>query len=334
MNKKLSIFAIVLIIAGLIGSIWSGFFSMPYFINKLQDFDKQVNKESIIYNKKIDFDELNINTNYVNTQIVKSDTDNVVIKTKGLYDNMKIEVNHKGNTLSIEEVNEDTGENSIKSIDDFTSKLLKEAFSNYTNTMIIYVPKDVNLKVSTSAGYLNIEDDIFLDEFSFTTNSGTISLPSEVKKLNKMTISSENSISFSLEELLGIKSVEIYCSDVYIESGKYNIDEIEKYIPEKLNISDNNLDEGNISIESNLPISKNLTIDAYKSEVNLNLPLERYNYKFDISTYNGISFNDYLKNKLSMEINEELIKDFKENINKDLENQYNVSITASYVNFN
>ena len=90
MNKKLSIFAIVLIIVGLIGSIWSGFFSMPYFINKLQDFDKQVNKESIIYNKKIDFDELNINTNYVNTQIVKSDTDNVVIKTKGLYDNMKI----------------------------------------------------------------------------------------------------------------------------------------------------------------------------------------------------------------------------------------------------
>ena len=50
MNKKLSIFAIVLIIVGLIGSIWSGFFSMPYFINKLQDFDKQVNKESIIYN--------------------------------------------------------------------------------------------------------------------------------------------------------------------------------------------------------------------------------------------------------------------------------------------
>ena len=49
MNKKLSIFAIVLIIVGLIGSIWSGFFSMPYFINKLQDFDKQVNKESIIY---------------------------------------------------------------------------------------------------------------------------------------------------------------------------------------------------------------------------------------------------------------------------------------------
>ncbi|WP_322395952.1 hypothetical protein, partial [Clostridium perfringens] len=126
----------VLIIVGIIGTVWSGFFSMPYFINKLQDFDEQVNVENTIYEKSIDVDELNINTNYVNTKIVKSNTDKVVVKSKGLYENMGIQVRDNDKTLSVKEADKNLSVNKIKSIDDFTSRLLENAFSNHTNMII------------------------------------------------------------------------------------------------------------------------------------------------------------------------------------------------------
>lgn len=333
MNKKLSIFAIVLIIVGLIGVVWSGFFSMPYFINKLQDFDEQVNMENIIYEKSIVVDELNINTNYVNTKIVKGNTDKVVVKSKGIYENMDVQVMNNNKTLSVKEVDKHVSANKIKSIDDFTSNILENAFSKRTNMIIIYVPKDVNLKVTTKSGALNIENDIFLDEFFFDTYSGSLSLSSEVKNLNKLSISSQKYVSLKLGEILGIKEVNIYGSDIYIESDKYNLEDIEKYLPNKVTIKCNNLDNNNVNIESNLPISKNLNIDGYKSQVNMNLPLDRYKFKFDVKAYGNIDLNDFLQESFYNEENYDL-KEFKETINKDLENEYKVNIQATNVYFN
>lgn len=333
MNKKLSIFAIVLIIVGLIGSIWSGFFSMPYFINKLQDFDEQVNEENTIYEKNIDIDELNINTNYVNTKIMKSNSNKVMVKAKGLYENMDIQVKDNNKILSVEEVDKKSSMKKIKSIDDFTSKLLENTFSNHTNMIIIYLPKDVNLKITSKSGALMIENDIFLDEFSFETLSGSLSLPSEVKNLNKLNISSQNYVSLQLGEILGIKEVNIYCGDVYIESDKYNLEDIEKYLPNKVTIKSNNLDDDTINIESNLPISKNLNIDGYKSEVNLNLPLDRYKFKFDINAYENIDLNEFLQSNFNNE-EEYNLKEFKKTINKDLKDEYKVNIQAANVYFN
>lgn len=333
MNKKLSIFAIALILVGLIGTVWSGFFSMPYFISKLQDFDEQVNRENTIYEKSIDLDEININTNYVNTKIVKSNTDKVVVKSRGLYENMDIQVRDNDKTLSVKELDKNLSMNKIKSIDDFTSKLLENAFSNHTNMIIIYVPKDVNLKVISKSGALIIENDIFLKEFSFDTYSGSLSLPNEVKNLNKLSISSQNYVSLQLGEILGIKEVNIYSSDVYIESDKYNLEDIEKYLPNKVTIKCNNLDNNNINIESNLPISKNLSIDAYKSEVNLNLPLDRYKFKFNVKAYENIDLNEFLRRDSDNEKDYDL-KEFKKTINKDLENEYKVNIQATNVYFN
>lgn len=333
MNKKLSIFAIVLIIVGLIGTVWSGFFSMPYFINKLQDFDEQVNVENTIYEKSIDVDELNINTNYVNTKIVKSNTDKVVVKSKGLYENMDIQVKDNDKTLSVKEADKNLSMNKIKSIDDFTSRFLENAFSNHTNMIIIYIPKDVNLKVTTKSGALIIENDIFLNEFSFDTSSGSLSLPSEVKNLNKLSISSQDYVSLQLGEILGIKEVDIYCGNVYIESDKYNLEDIEKYLPNKVTIKSNNLDNNNINIESNLPISKNLSIYGYKSEVNLNLPLDRYKFKFNVKAYENIDLNEFLQGDLENEKGYDL-RVFKKTINKDLENEYKVNIQATNVYFN
>lgn len=332
MNKKLSIFAIVLIIVGLIGSIWSGFFSMPYFINKLQDFDKQVNQENTIYKKSIDIDELNINTKYVNTRIIKSNTEEVEIKATGLYENMDIEINYNNKILSIKEISKDSGVEKIKSIDDFTAKLLENTFSNHRNAIVIYVPKDINLNVTTESGDLIVEDDIFLNKFSFYTLSGSLSLPNEVKNLGKIDISSQSYLTLKLSEILGIKEVNIYCSDLYIESDKYNLEDIETYLPEKVNIKSNNLGGNEISIESTLPISKNLSIEGYKSDVNLNLPLDLYKFKFDIEAYESINLNQFLQDE---NINEEEydLKEFKKTINKDLENEYKINIQASNINF-
>lgn len=333
MNKKLSIFAIVLIIVGLIGAIWSGFFSMPYFINKLQEFDKQVNEESTIYEKNVEIDKLNINTNYVNVKIMKSNSDKIIVKTKGLYENMDIQVKNNNKILSVEEIDNNKSMEKIKSIDDFTSKVIENTFSNHTNMIMVYVPKDVNLNVTTKSGALIVENDIFLDEFFFDTSSGYLSLPSEVKNLDKLSISSQNYVSLQLGEILGIKEVNIYCNDVNIESDKYNLDDIEKYLPNKFIIKSNNLDNGTVNIESNLPVSKNLTIDGYKSQVNLNLPLDRYKFKIDIKAYERIGLNEFLQNDSNNEEDYNL-KEFKNTINKDLKNEYKVNIKTANIYFN
>lgn len=333
MNKKLSIFAIVLIIVGLIGSIWSGFFSMPYFINKLQDFDEQINEEKVIYEKNIDIEELNINTNYANTKIMKSTSNKVIVKVKGLYENMDVQVTNYDKVLSVKEIDKDLSKQKIRSIDDFTSKFLENTFSNHTNMIIIYVPNDVNLQITTESGSLMVENDIFLDELSFDTSNGLLSLPNEVKKLDKLNISSQNYVSLQVGEILGIKEINIYCGDVYIESDKYNLDDIEKYLPNKVIIKSNNMNNSSINIESNLPISKNLTIDGYKSEVNLNLPLDRYKFKFNINVYENIELNEFFQRESNSEEDYNL-KELKKTLNSELENEYKVNIKASNIYFN
>lgn len=333
MNKKLSIFAIVLIIVGLIGSIWSGFFSMPYFINKLQDFDAQINEENIIYEKNIDITELNINTNSVNVKIMKSASNKVIVKTKGIYENIDIQVIDSNKILAIKEVDKNLAVKKIKNIDDLTSKLLENTFSSHMNMVIIYVPNDINLNVRTEKGELMVEDDIFLNEFTFDTSNGFLSMSSEVKDLEKLNINSQNDVYLKLGEILGVKEVNIYCNDVYIESDKSNLNEIEKYLPNKVTIKSNNLDGSTINIESNLPVSKNLNIDGYKSDVNLNLPLDRYKFKFDINVYENIDLNEFIQRYFNIEEVYDL-KEFKKTTNSDLENEYKINVKSANVYFN
>lgn len=198
--------------------------------------------------------------------------------------------------------------------------------------IVIYVPNDVNLKVTSESGALIVENDIFLDEFSFDTANGSLSLPSEVKNLQKLNISSQNYVSIQLGEILGIKEVNIYCGDVYIDSDKYNLEDIEKYLPNKVTIKSNNLENNTVNIDSNLPISRNLNIDGYKSEVNLNLPLDRYKFKFNINAYENIDLNEFLQINFNNE--EYNLKEFQKTINKDLKNEYKVNIQAANVYFN
>lgn len=329
MNKKLSIFALVLIIVGLVGSILSGLYSMPYFVNKVNEFEY---KENIIYEKKIDIEALDINTNYVNVDIVKGDSDKIIIKTKGIYENVDIKVTDNNKVLNIKEVDKDISMRKIKNIDDFTSNTLANIFNNYANMITIYIPNNVDVKVTSKGGILSVENDIFLDDFSYETLDGQLVLPDGVKNLQKLNIASKDYINLQLGEILGIKEVDIYGNEVYIRSDKYNLNDIEKDLPDKININSNGTDSNIIDIESNSPISKNLNINGYELDVNLNLPLGMYKFNFDLNSYENIHLNEFLQKDFNNQDND--LKDFKRVINKDMKDEYKVNIQAENIYFN
>lgn len=328
MNKKLSIFAIVLIIVGLIGSVWSGFLSMPYFINKLQDYEEEINKEKVIYEENININNLSINTKYANIKILKNDSSKVIIKTNGLYKNSEIKINQRGKELVIEEEINNQKIEKIKNIDDLINIALENTFSSYRNTIFVYIPNNINISAITHSGHLDVKDNIFLDSLIFKTYGGSISLPSEIKNLKLLDLTSKSDLSLKLSELLGIDEVNINSNEVYISSKESTFYDMEKYIPKKVTINGDNLENGIIDIESTIPISKDLTIDSYKSEVLLNLPLDRYNFNFNVATYEGIEFNDYLLNLIKYRDESELIKEFKTILNPNLKDEYKININA------
>lgn len=333
MNKKLSIFAIVLIIVGLIGSVWSGFLSMPYFINKLQDYEEQINKEEVIYEENINITNLNISTKHANVKILKNDSSKVVIKTNGLYKNSEIKVNQKDKDLIIEEDVKNQKREKIKNIEDLINIGLENTFSSYRNIILVYVPNDININVITDSGYLDVEDNVFLETLTFKTYVGEISLPNEIKNLKLLDLTSNSRLSLKLSELLGIDEVNINSNEVYISSKESTSYDTGKYIPKKITINGDNLENGIIDIESNIPISKSLRIDSYKSEVFLNLPLDKYNFNFDVCTYEGIEFNDYLINFSNNMDGYEEVKELKTILNPNLEDEYKININASNLNF-
>ena len=333
MNKKLSIFAIVLIIVGLIGSVWSGFLSMPYFINKLQDYEEEINKEKVIYEENININNLSINTKYANIKILKNDSSKVIIKTNGLYKNSEIKINQRGKELVIEEEINNQKIEKIKNIDDLINIGLENTFSSYRNTILVYIPNNINISAITEGGNLDVKDNIFLDSLTFKTYGGSISLPSEIKNLKLLDLTSKSDLSLKLSELLGIDEVNINSNEVYISSKESTFYDMEKYIPKKVTINGDNLENGIIDIESTIPISKDLTIDSYKSEVLLNLPLDRYNFNFNVATYEGIEFNDYLLNLIKYRDESELIKEFKTILNPNLKDEYKININALNLDF-
>ncbi len=333
MNKKLSIFAIVLIIVGLIGTVWSGFLSMPYFINKLQEYEEGINKEKVIYEENVNINNLNINTKYANVKILKNDSNKVIIKTNGLYKNSEININQSGKDLVIEEEINNQKIEKIKNIDDLINIGLENTFSSYRNTILVYIPNNINISAITEGGNLDVKDNIFLDSLTFKTYGGSISLPSEIKNLKLLDLTSKSDLSLKLSELLGIDEVNINSNEVYISSKESTFYDMEKYIPKKVTINGDNLENGIIDIESTIPISKDLTIDSYKSEVLLNLPLDRYNFNFNVATYEGIEFNDYLLNITKYRDESELIKEFKTILNPNLKDEYKINIDALSLNF-
>ncbi len=339
MNKKITIFSISLIIIGIIGTICSGIASIPYFIKASSDIEKELNKEYIIYNKEVDINKLNINTKDTNIVIRKHNKNNVIVSKKGNKDNLRYNIENKDNALYISENESRDNYKDIRSSNDFANYVFNEFYSQNTNNIVIYIPNDVDINTYTQSGVLDIQDDIFLNDVTFKTLSGNISLPKKIKSLNKLDIKSKNYTQLSISELLGIKDIYISSNsvNVYSDDNDIFIDNKENYIPNNVNINQDSNDYGNIDISTEIPIANNLNINAYKSNVSVDLPIDRYKINFNIKSLQQIDIDDLIQeNKVNENDNLKYqgIKELNGNLNKNLdqlEKEYKVNIKSEYV---
>ncbi|RDY24711.1 hypothetical protein CHF27_000490 [Romboutsia maritimum] len=345
MNKKLSIFAVVLIIIGIIGTIFSGIKSMPYFMKVMSNAEKEINRETNIYNKDVDINKLYISTIDSNIVIKKHNKNNIVINEKGKDKYAKFEVNSNENLLEIKQLENSRSKvndfYNIKNLNDLLNIVVENIYKNTNHSIVVYIPKDADIEVITESGNLKIEDDIFLDNLTFKTSLGYVSLPKDILKLSKLDIKSNGSVQLAMSELLGIKDVNIEARDINIYSDDKDIfiNDIESYIPENIAINQriNNPNYGNVNINTNIPVANNININGYNSDVTLDLPIQKYKINFDIKSSENILLQGLVNKNIVSDkttINEN-IREIKGILNKQLENlekQYNVNVKSQNIN--
>ncbi|MGL5328171.1 MAG: hypothetical protein ACRDD7_02805 [Peptostreptococcaceae bacterium] len=341
MNKKLTIFSIVLIITGIIGTIGFSISSVPYFIDTANQINEEINKESVIFNENINADTLNINVKNSTVVVKKHDSSNFLVTQTGSKENFKYEIKNMENELYITQ-NEGkikADYKSIKTLKDLTDYLMQNV---YSNSIVVYVPTNVNLKVNTNTGGLNIENDILLNNVAFNTSTGYISLPKQIKDLDKLDIKSNGSIRLSVLELLGIKDVNIKANylDIYSNDEDIFIDNIENHIPQNINISNNKNYSGQMYIQADAAIANNLNIDAQNSYIDLDLPIKKYNTNFNLKTSDGIELYNLVNEGIISESQyteysdiRELDKIFNNNVEQS-DKEYKVNIKAQFIELN
>lgn len=337
MNKKLSVFAIILIIVGLIGTIWSGINTMPYFMREISKAEQEAIKEETIYNESIeDTKKLTIYTTESNVTVKKNNENKIKVNKLGNVDYARYDVSNNDNNLSISEV--ESNKNYEFKILDFKELFnlgIKSLVSINNSGLIVYIPENVDLEVVTLYGNLNIDDNLSLNSILFKTSSGAISLPKKIKNIDKLQILSSSNIYLEVTELLGINSLDIECEylNIYSNESYSFIENIEDYIPDNINITQYNGNEyeGTIHISSNIPISKNLSINSANNHVYLDLPIESYKFNFDAKTSDYIELNYDLLYENTVP---EKIKQIKGLINKDLEKmekEYNINVKCRHL---
>ena len=331
MNKKITVFAVILIVIGIIGTISSAVNAVPFATNYVNEIIKKANEEVKIYEKKVDINKLYIETKTVNVEIRKSDSDKLIIKQVGNLSTDSFTIDENNKEFDIKSNNENKYLDS--KIQGFGDAILNMINNSY-NKIIVFVPNHVDIKVRTSVGDLIVENkDVLLNKIEFNTSQGQIILPKESKKLENLKISSMGTINLKVSELLGIKNIDISTQDsVYIESTPDDIfvDNIESFIPESINIITSSRDFDTIDIKSNIPIAKNLNIDNKSGNVYLDLPVDRYNIHFDLNSLKGIHFdneNQEVESDKLMNKFEGSFRDQKEN-----ELKYNVYVNSDNIN--
>lgn len=333
MNKKLTIFSIILIIVGIIGTICSGIASVPYFVDTANTIREEVNKEHIIYNKNIDINKIDISVINDGVTIKKHKGNDVKVSVKGIYENGKYEINEDLKTLKINEKETEYTYDKFKNLNELMNKFIENSLKEYSE-VIVYVPNNIDIDAYTNYGALRIEDNILLNEVKFKTIDGSISLPKETKNLNKLDIISNGFIQLSMGELIGIKDVNIVSDSttIYSNTNDKFIDNIENYIPNNLNISSDYID-----ITTDIPVANNLNMIDYESDINLDIPINKYKFNFNIKA-NNIDFgnlkerynlgNDFYNGENINEINGLIIKNLE-----SLETEYKINIKANNIKF-
>lgn len=330
MNKKLSIFAIILVIIGGIGTVYSGVKSIPYFTNKAYEIQKEMDKDEIIYNEQIDINKLNINTINAHVIIKKHDENSVKIAKRGV-SNYAIQSNNKELTITEKELDRKPNYDfKINNFDDLI-ELAKSNIFRHNQDITIYIPNKVDLNVSAKYSSLNIIDNIVLNNIEFKTIYGAISLPNEVKNLKTLDIVSKEHIQLSMGELLGIENVNITSDSITIYSNDNDIfiDNIEKYIPNNVNLDIQSY--GKAHITTDIPVANNLNINGHDSKVELNIPINKYKFNVDMKASENID----LENSSNDDSENNIVREIKGTLNKNLESlekEYKINTNVQYIN--
>ncbi|MGX4599272.1 hypothetical protein [Faecalimicrobium sp. JNUCC 81] len=331
MNKKLSIFAIILVIIGGIGTVYSGIKSIPYFTNKAYEIQKEMDKEEIIYNEQIDINKLNINTINAHVLIKKHNENSVKITKRGM-SNYDIQNNNKELAITEKELERKNNYNfKVNNLDDLID-LVKSDIYRHRQDITIYIPNNVDLNVSAKYGSLNIIDNVVLNNIEFKTIYGAISLPKGVKNLKGLDIVSKSNIRLSMGEILGIENINIAADsiNVYSSDDDIFIDNIEKYIPNNVNL--NIQSYGDVYITTDIPMANNFNINGHDSQVKLDIPVNKYKFNVDMKASENIDIEDSLDNNNSQN---NIIREIKGTLNKKLESletEYKININAQNIN--
>ncbi|WP_304970022.1 DUF4097 family beta strand repeat-containing protein [Romboutsia ilealis] len=337
-NRIATGIGVVLLITGIVGSIWSGIEVMPKLINDAQSVQENLNQHEILYKGQIDLAKLNINSKTSNVIIKKYDGKDIIVERSGNKNLSTITTKEGAKELTVNEElnnNNDLG----KSIDDIVKYFVDELYTSYNSDITVYIPDNVDINVNTNNGGLYI-DNVSANNFNFKTQYGNISL-NENSNIKSLNIKSNSDISLKVSEIYCIENLSIESNYVNIYEGTFAKDESK--VPENVKI----FAQGSVDIDTNLPIAKNLDITSNET-VDLNLPILDYKFNFDIKTSNSISFDDYSVNKylgtslekyFNFNDNEYTFSErsFKGLINEELINnptEYFVNIRSSNVNFN
>lgn len=321
MNKKLTIFAGALIIIGTIGTISSSIAAVPFMTEHVNKIIKEASEETIIYEKSVNIDTLNINTGELNVEVKPSNSEKLIVSQCGKINNSNVSVDNNENELILKQ-------NYIQpefTVQGFGDAIINE-LNRGSNKIVVYVPNSVDVKVKTAAGSLILEDkNILKENVSFNTNYGSIILPKEVKNLKSLNLSSSGSITLKLSEILGFENVNVSMDGpLSIESMPDDvfIQDIEKYIPKNVNIVSSRY-SSDIKINTTTPIAKDLKIDNKTGHVSINLPIDYYNINCDL-----IASEEIISEESSP------LKQFKGNFREPKENEleYNVGIKSYSIN--
>ncbi|WP_315165876.1 hypothetical protein [Metaclostridioides mangenotii] len=342
MNKKISIVAIVMLVVGIIGTVWSFLYATPSISDFRAEKEYQANQEYNIYEEKEDINKLAINSYSTNIIIKHHNKDSVLVTKKGVTNNLNYSISNKDKTLIVEEDKNRIYGKKITDIDSMVRTFIDEIFVYEDISIIIYLPNKVDLNLAIGSGDLNIKDDIFLNEFKLTSD-GTFrgdSMPKEIQNLKTLDIKSYNDISMPVTSIIGIKDIILTSNsvDIYSNDDENIIEDIESKLPENITILEQDIGEnltGSVGIESQVPVAKNLNIEAPNSVLTLNLPTNKYKFNYNVHSEqrNDLNYEDLKYDEDGNEIKEDII-DINGLVDKaleKLETQYNVKANAGYL---
>lgn len=294
MNKKLAIFAAVLLVIGIIGTTWSGILVMPSLINFGLEKEAEFKKENKLYQEKVNIDKLDVSVDNINVTIKKSSSEDVRVTTRGNNEFYKYSITLKDKTLVVK--GERKYENQIKRIKNFDQLLntsINSMFSHDYREIIIYVPNNVDINASSISSYLFVYDNVASNNITYKTSYGGFSraiTENKVNRLENLNLISNSSIDLSTKSILGVKNVNIESEslDIYPNDEDVFINNIEEYIPENVNIKEkigrsSNYDN-EFNLHSNMPIAKHLDIEVPNSKVSLDIPVNKYKFNCDIKS--------------------------------------------------